>query len=78
MTKDYIANNGKIEEQKMELTFEDDKTIVIDYVDLYRKLKRTPKLEALKIFDNEGNSYVTRKDDLGNKLLVVPTIENFE
>lgn len=78
MTKDYVANNGKIEEQKMELTFDDWETLVIDYVDLYRKLKRTPKLEALRIFDNEGNSYVTRKDDLWNKLLVVPTTETFE
>lgn len=78
MTKDYVANGGKIEEQKMELVLEDDTKILIEYVDLYRKLKRTPKLEAIKIFDNEGNAYVTRKDDLWNKLLVVPTSENFE
>jgi hypothetical protein len=64
MTKDYVANGGKIEEQKMELTLEDETKVTIDYVDFYRRLKRTPKIEAKKIFDNEGNAYVTRKDDL--------------
>lgn len=83
MTKDYVTDNGKITEQKMELTLEgaedeSEKKVTIDYVDFWRKLKRTPKIEALKIFDDEGNSYVTRKDDLWNKLLVVPTAENFE
>lgn len=78
MTKDYVAKGGDIEEQKMELTLEWSEKITIEYVDFYRMLKRTPKIEATKIFDEDGNAYITRKDELGNRLLVVPTNESFE
>lgn len=53
MTKDYVADKGNIEDQRMELTLEYDKKIEIKYEDFYRMLKRTKKIEATKIFDDE-------------------------
>lgn len=74
-SKDFVANNGKIEDQRMELTYADGTKQEIAYVDFYRVLRSTPKLEAKRLYVSNGGqeenlSYV--RDTQGNRITVVP------